>query len=240
MKIFLAGIKTKMTVYSKTLFKQQFSLLKIAVAAMVVFPLIAGAVVKSVSIQGVLGNKAVLLVDGKQHVVQIGDSTPEGVKLIAIHGDTVLMEIDGQKRRQTMGDNQVFSTRYAAPHTQEVQVSQNNNGLFTTVGSINGLTVNFIVDTGANIVTLNAQHARRLGIAFEEQGVPTVVATASGIVKAYRVTLSSVSLGDIELQNVAAVVMTGPHPTEILLGMTFLGSLEIQRSGNIMTIRKNF
>lgn len=211
------------------------------VAAMILFfPHICGAAVKSVSVQGLLGNKAVLLVDGKRRVVNTGDSTPEGVRLIAIHGDTVVMEIDGEKRQQTMGENQVFSTRYAAPQSQEVLVTQNNNGLFTTVGSINGLTVNLIVDTGANVVTLNAQHARRLGIAFEEQGTPTVVATASGVVKAYRVTLRTVAIGEIELQNVSAVVMTGPHPAEILLGMTFLGSLEIQRNGNVMKLRKNF
>ena len=139
-----------------------------------------------------------------------------------------------------MGDNLSFSTQFVAPQTQEVLVTQNNNGLFTTVGSINGFTVNLIVDTGANVVTLNAQHARRLGIAYETDGEPTIVATASGVVKAYRVTLDSVAVGGIALQNVAAVVMTGPHPAEILLGMTFLGGLEIQRSGNVMKIRKNF
>jgi aspartyl protease family protein len=204
------------------------------------FPPLATAAVKSVSVQGLLGRKAVLLVDGKRHVVNTGDSTPEGVKLIAIHGDTVVMEIDGEKRQQAMGDNTSFSTRYAEPQSREVLVTQNSNGLFTTVGSINGFTVNLIVDTGANILTLNAQHARRLGVDFETQGVPTVVATASGVVKAYRVTLRTVAVGEIELHNVEAVVMSGAHPEEILLGMTFLGSLEIQRVGNVMKIRKNY
>lgn len=204
-----------------------------------VWPAVAAAV-KSISVQGLLGNKAVLLVDGRRHVVQINGSTPEGVKLVSIHGDSVVLEIDGQRRRQTMGDNVVFNTRYVAPQSQEVLVTQNNNGLFTTVGSINGLTVNLLVDTGANIVTLNAQHARRLGIAYEEKGIPVMVATASGVVKAYRVTLRSVAVGEIELRDVAAVVMTGTQPAEILLGMTFLGNLEIQRNGKVMKIKKNY
>lgn len=206
---------------------------------MIFWPLLASAV-KSVSLQGVLGSKAVLLVDGKRHVVKTGETTPEGVKLIAIQGDSAVLEIDGQQRKQTMGENVIFSTRFTAPESQEVIVSQNNKGLFTTVGSINGLPVSLLVDTGANIVTLNASHARRLGIAYEETGDPVMVATASGIVKAYRVTLNTVAVGEIELRNVAAVVMTGPHPAEILLGMTFLGSLEIQRNGNVMRIKKNF
>lgn len=206
---------------------------------MVLWPALASAV-KSVSVQGILGSKAVLLIDGKRHIVTIGERTAEGVTLVAIQGEKVLLEIDGHKREQTMGDNVVFSTQYAAPQAQEVLVTQNNNGLFTTVGSINGFTVNLLVDTGANIVTLNAQHAKRLGIAYEDQGDPVMVATASGIVKAYRVRLRTVSVGQIELQNVAAVVMTGPHPEEILLGMSFLGGLEIQRNGNVMKIKKNF
>ena len=206
---------------------------------MIFWPLLASAV-KSVSVQGVLGSKAVLMIDGKRHVVNTGDTTPEGVELVSVQGDSVVLEIDGQPRKQAMGDNVVFATRFTAPQSQEVIVSQNNHGLFTTVGSINGLTVNLLVDTGANVVTLNAQHARRLGVAYEKIGEPVMVATASGVVKAYKVNLRSVSVGQIELQNVSAVVMTGPHPSEILLGMTFLGSLEIQRNGNVMKIRKNF
>lgn len=220
--------------------KHQRSVLLFTCTTLMIFwPLLASAV-KSVSLQGVLGSKAVLMIDGKRHVVNTGETTPEGVKLLSIQGDSVELEIDGQRRKQTMGENAVFSTRFTAPETREVIISQNNHGLFTTVGVINGLTVNLLVDTGANIVTLNASHARRLGIAYEDKGDPVMVATASGIVKAYRVTLRSVAVGEIELQNVAAVVMTGPHPAEILLGMTFLGSLEIQRNGNVMKIKKNF
>lgn len=198
------------------------------------------AAAKSVSVQGILGSKAVLSVDGKRHIVKIGDSTTEGIKVISIQGDRVVLEINGQRHTQTLGENASFTTRYAEAQSQEVLVSQNNNGLFMTVGSINGLTVNLLVDTGANIVTLNAGHAKRLGIAYEDRGEPVMVSTASGIVKAYQVTLRSVSVGEIELQNVAAVVMTGPHPANILLGMTFLGALEIQRVGKVMKIRKNF
>jgi aspartyl protease family protein len=201
--------------------------------------MMAGAV-KSVSVQGLLGSKAVLLIDGKRQTVNIGETSAEGVKLVSIQGDTVVLEIEGQQRKQTMGDNVVFSTQYVAPESHEVLVTENNNGLFITVGSINGLTVNLLVDTGANIVTLNAQHARRLGIAYEETGEPVMVATASGIVKAYRVTLRSVAVGQITLQNVAAVVMTGPHPADILLGMSFLGNLEIQRNGKVMKITKHY
>jgi aspartyl protease family protein len=238
-KLFRYGIKSKMTAFANSV-KQNSLILPILIAAVLYSPSLFAAPIKSISIQGLLGRKAVLLVDGKRRVVKLGDSTPEGVKLVAIHGDTVVMEVNGRKRRQTMGDNPTFSTQYVVPRLREVLVTQNANGLFTTVGSINGFAVNLVVDTGANIVTLNAQQARRLGIDFEEQGKPTIVATASGVVKAYRVTLRSVTVGEIELQNVAAVVINGSSPAQILLGMTFLGSLEIQRSGNVMKISKHY
>ena len=117
-----------MTAYSNQIVKQ-LTWATFITAALLFSPFV-GAAVKSISVQGLLGRKAVLLVDGTRRVVDTGDTTPEGVKLIAIHGDTVVMEVDGQRRQQTMGDNLSFSTQFVAPQTQEVLVTQNNNGLF--------------------------------------------------------------------------------------------------------------
>lgn len=196
--------------------------------------------VKSVSVQGLFKNKAVLLIDGKRQVVKVGHKTSQGVKLIAINGEEVVLEIQGKRRVQKLGGNVGFSTQYVKPKQLEVTVPQDNRGLYTTVGSINGFSVAMLVDTGANLVSMNAQHANRLGVDYITKGQPTMVATASGIVKAYRVKLNTVAVGEIELTNVDAVVMDGLHPMQILLGMSFLGNLEIQRNGNVMKIKKTY
>ena len=65
---------------------------------------------------------------------------------------------------------------------------------------------------------------------------PVSVSTASGLVNAYSIRLKSVSVGKIKQSNVEAFVIEGNHPGPILLGMTFLGNLNVEHAGNAMTL----
>jgi aspartyl protease family protein len=112
--------------------------------------------------------------------------------------------------------------------------------MYSTVGSINGLPVTFLVDTGASSMALNASQARRLGIDYRVVGEPTFVGTASGVTKAYRVTLETVTVGQIKQSNITAVVIEGNHPAQVLLGMSFLGRLEILHEGSMIRLKQKF
>ena len=105
-----------------------------------------------------------------------------------------------------------------------------------TYGNINGRSARFLVDTGATAVSMNTKQAKQLGIRYDKVGIPASVSTASGYEKAYRVRLKSVTVGNITETNVDAVVIDGDHPGPILLGMTFLGRLSVEHSGNAMTL----
>jgi aspartyl protease family protein len=121
-----------------------------------------------------------------------------------------------------------------------VQIRRDRSGMYSTVGSINGLPVNFLVDTGATQVAMNAAHARRLGIDHRVEGEPAMVTTASRVERAWAVRLDSVKVGEIELRNVAAMVLEGAQPETILLGMSFLGQLQITNEGQLMTLRRKY
>ena len=56
--------------------------------------------------------------------------------------------------------------------------------------------------------------------------------------KTYEIVLKRVRIGEIELQDVEAGVIDGPHPREVLLGMSFLERLEMGRSGKALELRK--
>ncbi len=71
------------------------------------------------------------------------------------------------------------STRKKSPATQEVQIWRNTQGMYATTGSINGLPVSLLVDTGATQVAMNAAQARHLGIDYRVIGVPAAITTAS-------------------------------------------------------------
>ena len=107
------------------------------------------------------------------------------------------------------------------------------------MGSINGGSLRFLVDTGATLVALPAAEARRLGINYL-QGQRGQVQTANGATVAYRVKLDTVRIGDIEVNNVDAVVSEGDTMGITLLGMSFLNRMEMKRDGQSMTLTKRY
>lgn len=191
-----------------------------------------------VRVVGLFSERAVILVDGKQHLLRVGQTSPEGVKLISADSEGAVLEVDGE-RLQAKLDGRV-SARKRTPTVKEVQVWRDTTGMYTTVGSINGLPVPFLVDTGATKVAMNSAQARRLGIDYRVNGSPSVVTTASGVERAWSVTLDTVKVGDLELHNVGAVVLDGAQPEKTLLGMSYLGQLEIINAGRLMTLRKRY
>ena len=198
-------------------------------------PVFAGMDVRVV---GLFADRAVLLVEGQQHMLRVGQSSPEGVKLVSASSESAVLLIDGEEITARL-DGRV-SARKRTAAVKEVQVWRNTSGMFTTVGSINGLHVPFLVDTGATQVAMNASQARRLGIDFHVIGKPAEVTTASGVVHAWAVTLDSVKVGDLEVRNVPAVVLEGAQPKVTLLGMSYLGRMEILHEGQLMTLRKKY
>ena len=191
-----------------------------------------------VRVVGLFSGRAVLLVDGQQRLLKPGQTSPEGVQLISATSEEAVLLIDGQEVTARL-DGRV-SARKRTPEINEVQVWRDTAGMYTTVGSINGLPVTFLVDTGATAVAMNANQAKRLGIDYRVIGRQSGVTTASGIEHAWAVTLDTVKVGDLELHNVGAVVLEGAHPSTTLLGMTFLGRLEINNDGRLMTLRKKY
>ncbi len=64
--------------------------------------------------------------------------------------------------------------------------------------------------------------------------------SASGYSKIYRVRLKRVKIGEIELRNIEAAVQEGDFPPVTLLGMSFLGRLDIQSSGDGLELKRKF
>ena len=200
-----------------------------------------------VRVVGLFSNRAVLLIDGQQRLLRPGQTSPEGIKLISATSEGALLLIDGQEVNAHL-DGRVSARKRSAvagkpdntDAADEVQVWRDTSGMYTTVGSINGLPVPFLVDTGATAIAMNAKQAKRLGIDYRVVGEPSAVTTASGVERAWSVKLDTVKVGELLLRNVDAVVLEGAHPAMTLLGMSFLGRLEIDNNGRLMTLRKRY
>ncbi len=195
-----------------------------------------------VALNGVVGNKALLVIDGgKPRLLAVGESSPEGVKLVSITGDTVVFEVDGKRRTLKMGQSERLATGPAASagSSQSVALTADGRGHFVTTGQINGRSVRFLVDTGASFISLGASEAKRLGINYLA-GQRGAVSTANGVVPSYKVKLDEVRVGDVTLNNVDGMVHADDSLPIVLLGMSFLNRMEMKRDGDSMVLKKRF
>ena len=125
-------------------------------------------------------------------------------------------------------------SRVGAGGVPELVVRQGSGGHYVVSGKVNGVDVDFLLDTGATNVALPHALALRLGL---ERGVPVQIRTASDIVPGYLVTLDRVELGPLSLRRVRAVVTERMIGDEVLLGMSFLRHFEFSQRGRILTVR---
>ena len=94
-----------------------------------------------------------------------------------------------------------------------------------------------LVDTGASTVALNMADAQRAGVNFAGAR-RVVVQTAGGPRPALLVRLASVSIGDVLVRDVEATVSEHNELPIVLLGMSFLNQVEMQRSGLSLTLTR--
>lgn len=198
--------------------------------------LCTSAAAADVSLIGTFGNTAAILSlnAGAPKTVKVGQSFG-GITLISIEKDSATIEVEGKRRVLQRG--QTYSSA-AASGAQSVTLSAGAGGHFTADGQINGGAIRLVVDTGASAVTIPASDANRLGIDYKK-GRRGMTQTAGGPTAAYLVTLDSVRVGGVELQNVEAIVIEQGLPFA-LLGNTFLNRMEMRREGQTMTLTKRF
>jgi len=189
-------------------------------------------------VQGLLKNMVVLEVNGVQRTIRAGSTSPEGITLISSDTKEAIVEIEGV--RKTLGlSRRIGGVRYTEPEKELVRISRGVGGHYFTPGRINNRQVSFLVDTGATSVVLNSLVASKLLIDYKA-GTPVNVQTASGIAAGYRVLLQSVSVGSVKVNNVEAIVNEGPYPTEILLGNTYLGRVEMKIDRGVLVLQAKY
>ena len=202
----------------------------------------AGAV-KSLGVYVLFNDKAILVIDGNRRMLRVGETSPEGVTLISSTTQSAIVEIDGKQEEIDLhivaSDGPVSDpeVEVAEEYESTVTLEKSGNGFFHAEGEINNKSVTFLVDTGANSIAMSVSMAQSLDIDYES-GRKSLASTANGLVPMYEVTLEKVTVGSIELDNISAAIITDPGPAEVLLGMSFLGKLDINHSGNTMVLTK--
>lgn len=112
----------------------------------------------------------------------------------------------------------------ASPGSRAAFIDRETDGHFWARADVGGTQVKFMVDTGASIVALTYFDAQRLGLKPEGLDFDSEIRTAGGITYGAPVTLESIRIGRVRIENVNAVILR-TELEQSLLGMSFLGEL---------------
>lgn len=99
------------------------------------------------------------------------------------------------------------------------------DGQFWTDARVNSSHIRFLVDTGASVIALTPTDARKAGFNPKVLEYTAPINTAAGQIMAAPITLKFVSVGNVSVRNVRAVIIP-QGLTHSLLGMSFLGELQ--------------
>ena len=193
-----------------------------------------------VALQGMMGRKALLIIDGAPPRLLAPGESHAGVKVISTTGDQALLEIDGKRHTLRVGDApaSVGAGAGVSARGSRIVFTVDSGGHFFSQGSINGQAVQFMVDTGATSISMGVPDAERLGINYKagEQGRSS---TANGVITTWRVKLKSVRIGDVEIFDVDASVLPAGMPF-VLLGNSFLSRFQMTRTNDQMVLERRY
>ena len=117
---------------------------------------------------------------------------------------------------------------------REVILRRNRSGHYVASGEINGYRVRFFLDTGSTHISIPQGIADQMAL---ERGQGLVAQTAAGRVTVYATRLDTVRLGHIVMENVPASINPAMGGDDVLLGMSFLGRLELVQQGETLRLR---
>jgi aspartyl protease family protein len=106
---------------------------------------------------------------------------------------------------------------------EELRIPMAIDGHFWIEGSLNGLPVKFLVDSGATMTTIGRDTAAEAGILVSDRR-NQVVRTGNGILRVATARADSLAIGPIERRQIGLHV--ADHEDLNVLGMNYLSSLE--------------
>lgn len=187
--------------------------------------------------------RAMLAIDGGKPKILKEGETYQGVKLLTSNTKQAVIELEGEQHELVLNGAVTLSgslgSSAPAGAGDTVQLWADNDGFFRSVGAINGRRLEFLVDTGANLVVLSSAQANRIGLDYRS-GQRGIASTASGEAPMYVFEAREVTFNSITLDSITTGVIEGNHPRIPLLGMSFLERVDMNRSGNQMLLKKRY
>jgi clan AA aspartic protease (TIGR02281 family) len=144
--------------------------------------------------------------------------------LLSISNPVAFASMKGAIIRVT--DRTLGSPPRQSAQVRAVEIPRGDSGEFRLKAKINGVSAPMVIDTGATSVVLTYETAKAAGLPLELLDYSVEVETASGHMRAARLTLDRVAVGKLVERSVPALVVPRGQMKSNLLGMSFLNRLE--------------
>jgi clan AA aspartic protease (TIGR02281 family) len=114
-------------------------------------------------------------------------------------------------------------------------IGQGNGGHYFVDGAVNDNYLNFIIDTGATVVSLPLAMAASAGVQCQKQAL---MRTGNGVTQGCTATVKKLQFGHFTLRYVEAVVL--PNLNQPLLGMNVLRQFRVEQDNGQMRLSKKY
>jgi aspartyl protease family protein len=104
---------------------------------------------------------------------------------------------------------------------------------FRIKGSINGIPVTFLIDTGSTSIAVSEAIAQKAGL---QKTAQISADTANGAATGYMTKIKDLAISPIELHNLSAIIIPNMGANEALLGMSVLSKFNIQQTEETLII----
>lgn len=212
--------------------------LQVGLVGVLVFLFGTASHAEDITLLGLFPGKAVVVVNGGPlRTIAVGQKQPEGFALVSTTTTTATIETNGKRQVLEMGQHSLSAGGDGKGGS--TTLSKDSSGHYHANGQINGRGIRFLVDTGATSVVLPASEAQKVGIDYRK-GKPGVINTANGQAPAYSINLDTITIGDITLHQVQATIVESGKLDTPLLGMSFLGRMDMKFENQSLTLTKRY
>ncbi len=196
-----------------------------------------------VNVVGLFNNRALVIINGGAPKNMRAGQTSNGVKLISANSSAATFVIEGRRQVLKMGQaasvgGGSISAELGKPNSP-VHLYANPQGHYYGNLNVNGTSLKYVIDSGATSVAFSSKDAKRAKINYKN-GQKINMSTANGIVAAFLVTLNTLKIGTIVLNNVKATVIEGDSPPVVLLGMSAQTRLNMKQENSVLTLTKKY
>ena len=194
---------------------------------------------QSAALTGLMGQRALLVVDASAPKAVVPGESHLGVKLVSIGEGQVTVEVAGKRQTLRLGEAPIsVGQRSNESASNRIVLSSGSGGHYVTSGQINGQAARLMVDTGASIVVISAATANQIGLDYKRS--PQLrIGTANGSVMAWSVRLDSIRVGEVTVYGVDSVISPEPMPY-VLLGNSFLGRFQMKQENDQLTLTRRY